>query len=233
MTADEQIPVVLAAHGTQEPSGPVTIEAVAAALSERLGGRRVEVGYLDVIEPTVGQTLAALGSTAVVVPLLLAPGYHVDVDLPAVAAEHDHPVERTASVGPDPRIVDAVLERLVEAGYQQGDAIVLGAAGSSSPRSAEATARTVAELALRTGARVLAAYASASRPSPAEAVAQLRAEGHERVALATYLLAPGLFSERMRAAGADVVSEPIGATPALLDVIVDRITAVEAAQPVG
>jgi sirohydrochlorin ferrochelatase len=226
------LPVVLAAHGTQDPGGPETVDAVARLLERQLGDRPVTVGYLDVIRPTVGDALARVDGPALVVPLLLAPGYHVDVDLPAVAAAHPHLVVRTASVGPDPRLLDAVLDRLREAGWRPGDAVVLGAAGSSSPASAAATRQAVAELAARTGSPVVAAYASASSPTPAEAVRALRAAGHRRVALATYLLAPGLFAQRMREAGADVVSDPIGTAPALLEVVHARIRTATAAAAV-
>ena len=225
------LPVLLAAHGTQDPAGPATVEEVAALLRRELGDRPVTVGYLDVIRPTVGDALARIDGPALVVPLLLAPGYHVDVDLPAVAAQHLHPVVRTRSVGPDPRLLDAVLERLVEAGWRRGDAVVLGAAGSSSEASAAATAQAVAWLAARTGDQVVAAFASASSPTPREAVAALRAAGHQRVAVATYLLAPGLFADRMREAGADVVSRPIGTSHTLLEVISARIAAATAASP--
>ena len=221
-------PVVIAAHGTADPAGQRPVEAVVARVRQALPGRTVAVGYLDVIGPTVGEALTVLDAPALVVPLLLAPGYHVDVDLPEVAAAAAHPVQCTPPVGPEPLLVAAVLRRLVEAGYRDGDAIVLGAAGSSSARSAAATAQAVAWLAELTGAEVLAAYASASPPSPAEAVAQLRASGAQRVVLATYLLAPGYFADRMHDAGADAVGGPIGPADELLQVILGRVAEAEA-----
>lgn len=216
-------PVVIAAHGTADIAGQQTIEAVAARVRQAMPGRRVEVGFLDVISPTVGDALVLADAPAVAVPLLLAPGYHVDVDLPSVAAQVPHPVQITAPVGPDVELVKATLRRLTEAGWQAGDAVVLGAAGSSSARSAAATAQAVEWLGGLTGSRVVAAFASASPPSPAEAVASLRAEGFSRVALATYLLAPGFFADRMHDAGADMVSAPIGPADELIDIVVSRV----------
>ncbi|NHC46308.1 sirohydrochlorin chelatase [Motilibacter aurantiacus] len=216
-------PVVIAAHGTAEEAGLRTVEAMAERVATALPGRQVRVGYLDVVGPTVGETLAALDAPALVVPLLLAPGYHVDVDLPAVAAAAAHPVVCTAPVGPDERLVGLALRRLLEAGYEPGGPVVLGAAGSSSARSAAATAQAVRWLAARTGGEVVAAYASATPPTPAEAVARLRAGGARRVALATYLLAPGFFAERMHDAGADLVSAPLGDAPEVTEVVLDRV----------
>lgn len=221
-------PLVIAAHGTADPAGPATVDAIAERVRGALPGRRVAVGYLDVISPTVGDALAALDAPALVLPLLLAPGYHVDVDLPAVAAAAAHPVTCTASLGPDPRLLRAVLRRLHEAGYRDGDPVVLGAAGSSSPRSAAATAQAVGWLSDLTGGPVTAAYASASPPTPVDAVAGLRTAGRP-VALATYLLAPGFFADRMHDAGADLVSAPLGTADEVLEVLLDRVRVAEQA----
>nr|WP_269204734.1 CbiX/SirB N-terminal domain-containing protein [Motilibacter deserti] len=215
--------MVVAAHGTENADGLRTVHAIAARVAARVPQREVRVGFLDVVGPSVADTLAGLAEPAVVVPLLLAPGYHVDVDLPAVAAAAPAPTRCTAPVGPDRRLVVAAHRRLQEAGWRRGDAVVLGAAGSSSPRSAAATAQAVAWMAELTGSPVVAAYASASAPTPAEAVARLRAAGACRVAVATYLLAPGFFAGRMHDAGADIVSAPIGDAPEVAAVVLDRL----------
>lgn len=60
-------------------------------------------------------------------------------------------------------------------------------------------------------------------PSVAEAVSRTRG----RVAVASHLLAPGLFQSRLCESGADVVARPLGLHP----LIVDRACAL-AAQPV-
>ena len=71
-----------------------------------------------------------------------------------------------------------------------------------------------------------AGYASAGEPSPAAAVAGLLAAGAPRVVVATYLLAPGLFADRIRqwslAAGAAAVSPALGACAEVADVVLDR-----------
>jgi sirohydrochlorin ferrochelatase len=99
---------------------------------------------------------------------------------------------------------------------------VLAVAGSSDPRShvdAEATAALLAE---RLGRTVVAAYHSATTPSVVEAVAALRAAGHPRISVATYLLSPGRFADAVKSSGADVVSDPLGVHPALIELIVQR-----------
>jgi len=70
------------------------------------------------------------------------------------------------------------------------------------------------------------AYASAAEPSPATAVADLLRDGAPRVLVATYLLAPGLFADRIRqaalAVGAAAVSPALGACVEVADVLLDR-----------
>jgi sirohydrochlorin ferrochelatase len=57
-------------------------------------------------------------------------------------------------------------------------------------------------------------------------VADLLQGGARRVAVATYLLAPGLFADRIRetslAAGAAAVSAPLGAADDVADVLLGR-----------
>jgi sirohydrochlorin ferrochelatase len=73
------------------------------------------------------------------------------------------------------------------------------------------------------------AYASAAEPSPAAAVVGLLRDGAPRVVVATYLLAPGLFADRIRqaavAAGAAAVSPALGACAEVAEVLLDRFFA--------
>jgi sirohydrochlorin ferrochelatase len=127
----------------------------------------------------------------------------------------------TGAVGTDPAGADA-------ANSDGGDtAVVLAAAGSSRPTANAAVARLAGAWRSARGWRdVVPAYASAASPTPAEAVDALRRSGAPRVAVATYLLAPGVFADRVReqslAAGADAVSGVLGAAPEVADVIINR-----------
>jgi len=105
---------------------------------------------------------------------------------------------------------------------------VLAAAGSSDPRANATVAALAAGWQARGGwRRVVPAYASAAGPSPGEAVRALRASAADGpVVVASYLLAPGYFADKIRdpalEAGADVVSAALGAAPEVADVILDR-----------
>jgi sirohydrochlorin ferrochelatase len=60
-------------------------------------------------------------------------------------------------------------------------------------------------------------------------VARLRAEGARRVAVASWLLAPGLFHRALGESGADVVAEPLSTHEAVAELVVARYTAALAA----
>ncbi|MET0915413.1 MAG: sirohydrochlorin cobaltochelatase, partial [Jiangellaceae bacterium] len=81
--------------------------------------------------------------------------------------------------------------------------------------------RTASALTARLGRPVVAAYASAGEPRVDVAVARLRSEGR-RVAIATYLLAPGFFHDQLRNAGADVVTAPLLPHPAITRLVLRR-----------
>jgi sirohydrochlorin ferrochelatase len=112
-------------------------------------------------------------------------------------------------------------DRLREAGWRRSDAVVLAAAGSSDPR-AVADVRTAANrLSRRGGSRVRVAFVATGRPKVAPLVAGLRAAGESRIAVASWLLAPGLFHRRLATAQADVLAAPLGAHPAVVDRLVE------------
>jgi sirohydrochlorin ferrochelatase len=225
----------------------------------------VRPAFIELASPLLGDALAVIPADrrAVLVPLLLTSGYHDRVDLPAAAARRPGTV-RAAVLGPDRRLAVALADRLREAGWHPGDAVVLAAAGSSDP-SAVASVHTQADLLRAELAVPVAAVPAAETPTPgfpaepgradassvavteanpprtevgladvrvgfgsaadpdvAAAVAAARAEGARRVVIAPYLVAPGHFMDRLGEAGADVVAAPLGAHPAVLEVILDR-----------
>jgi sirohydrochlorin ferrochelatase len=72
------------------------------------------------------------------------------------------------------------------------------------------------------GQRAELAYAATGEQNVANVVAGLRARGARRVAVASYLLADGLFQDRLRSSGADVVSEPLGTHPGVVRLVASR-----------
>ncbi|WP_090053092.1 sirohydrochlorin chelatase [Lentzea fradiae] len=199
--------LVLAFHGTRSPRGIAVCEEIAAAVRSAVDVP-VVVGYADVLEPSVG---AVVDSPCVVVPVFLAAGYHVRVDIPEQIGGRAGVVV-TRPLGVD--AVPAVRDRLREAGFRRGDAVVLAAAGSSDERALADVRRAGALL----GA-VGIGYVATADPRIADVVAGIRGR---RVAVASWLLAPGVFHSAVVGCGAEVVAEPVGAHPLVVDALVRR-----------
>lgn len=228
MTAAAGRPVLVAcSHGTRDPAGRDTVHAILHGIRAADGGLDVREAFVDVQEPEVADVVSeALAEgeerTVVVVPLLLSGGYHVHVDIARAVAAHPGRAVAAPALGPDERVVDVLRRRLAEAGTGPGDAVVVAAAGSSDPRSSEAVEAVAGSLAATHDGPVFVGYGSAAKPSVPQAVADARQQGAARVVVASYLLAPGYFHDRLAEAGADVVTAPLAPDPLLVDVVLDR-----------
>jgi sirohydrochlorin ferrochelatase len=207
------------AHGTASAAGSEMtarlVDAVRAARPEI----PVDLCFLDVVEPRLADALD--DRPAVVVPLLLSTGYHVQTDIPAAVA--GRPAVRVARhLGPDPLLADVLVDRLPSA---TGGSVGLLATGSSRPEAAVELAAMADLLSRRVhvevqvitlGEDVRAALERLPRP----------------VRVATYLLAEGQFVTTVRAAadGVATVADPLGVHPALVRLVWQRYDeAVEAA----
>jgi sirohydrochlorin ferrochelatase len=223
--------LVLLAHGSRDPRALGTVRALMARVRRLSPALPVHLGHIELTEPLLPDTLAALGDTpAVLVPLLLGRGHHVGQDIPRMAAAACAPTRTAAPLGPHPLLAEALHARLLEAGwppaadeaFRRSSAVVLAAAGSRDPGSATDTRRTARLLAGRLGVPVVPAYASAAAPAVPAAVRALTARGRHRVAIASYLTAPGRFATRCAAAGPWIVSAPLGAHEAMARLVLHR-----------
>ena len=103
-----------------------------------------------------------------------------------------------------------MAERLVESGWRRDDSVILAAAGTSDARRRARPARDGGTGCRPPPARVELAYAATGTPRVPTRWPRLRRRGARRVVVASYLLAEGLFQDRLRASGADLVAEPLG-----------------------
>lgn len=213
------VELVLVAHGTRSAAGVENIAALAEAVSLRVGS--VRTAFVDVLGPTPSEVLSTIEGPAVLLPAFLASGYHVHQDIPEHVELSGHPdVAVTQALGPDPVLATVMTERLREAGWRRGDAVVLAAAGSSDPR-ARREVHTAASMLERHTGPVSVGYVATGEPRVPDVVAAARASG-KRVFVASYLLAEGLFQERLAECGADGVAQPLGVHPDIVNLLVRR-----------
>ncbi|GAA1879041.1 sirohydrochlorin chelatase [Actinomadura bangladeshensis] len=220
-------PALLAvAHGTRDPAGPAVIGSLLDRVRALRPGLRVAEAYGELARPSLEEAAAGLaGGPVVVVPLLLARGYHALIDIPDRAARLLPGAVTSRPLGPDPLLADVLADRLgarTRIPPRRPDAVVLAAAGSADPAGA-ADVRAAAQLLARRLRRpVTCGFVAEGGPALGDAVARLRRRGAGRVVVAPYLLAPGRFLDRARACGADAVAGPIGAHDAAARLVLRR-----------
>jgi hypothetical protein len=167
----------------------------------------VRLAHLDIQSPRLGEVG---GKSDVVVPLLLARGQRVGVDLGrlgATVARH---------LGADDRLVGLASRRLDEAGALPSDDIVMVCAGSSDPQARldiDSAARKLAKL---RHTRITTATISTAH----EVVEAQRRRG--RVAVASWLVAAGTLSDEVTGCRADAIAAPLGLSVELVDTVLDR-----------
>jgi sirohydrochlorin ferrochelatase len=222
--------LIAVAHGSAHPGATATVTALAREVTRLAPVIDIRVAYVQHARPSLPEALADVGRDAVIVPLLLSAGYHLTTDIAAAArSAPQQPARQVAGpLGPDHLLVTALVRRLAEAGVPQGTPVVLAAAGSSDPAATDQVQAQADLLAAELDVPVSTAFAASGSPTVQDAVADLRVRTAGRVAVASYLLAPGYFHDQLATSGADWVTRPLGADPAVAALIIDRYRAVPA-----
>lgn len=216
--ATDDLPgLIVIGHGTADPTGAEETRRTAALVAGMLPGTPVELGFLELVAPSIEDAVAALvdrGCRAVVAaPVLLFRAGHARRDVPealaAAAARHGLPVRQAEPLGGHPAIVALARRRREEAVAGRGEVaaaktrlVVLGR-GSSDPRAVCQLCR----LALATAAGMPATpplhlgFAAAARPTLDEALAEACAvPGVRRIIVQPHLLFSGHVEGQVDAA---------------------------------
>ncbi|WP_020105593.1 sirohydrochlorin chelatase [Nocardia sp. 348MFTsu5.1] len=231
--------LILAAHGSRDPRFAATVARISAAVRDRLGDVDVRLAYLDLNTPTVSEVLAQCSGEILLAPLLLSEAFHSKIDLPSLVDQacRDNPtltVRQLPTLGGDPRIVTALADRLDQVGLRRTDGVVMTAVGSSDVVADNAVRARATELALEIGTPlvelVFATRLGKANETLRAAIDNLRRKGAQRIVVSPYFLSAGLLTERVDTAidnlapGAQIAG-PLGAHPALIDVVCDRYRA--------
>jgi sirohydrochlorin ferrochelatase len=192
----------LISHGTSSALGQFLIEALAEAVTDDLQVRglvdEVMLGHVDVQDPGVDEVIDRLPADrpAVLVPLLLSPGYHVHVDLAeALEGAGDRDIRLASTLGPDPRLARILAERLPR--LRDDDEVVLAAAGSSDER-ANASCEEMGRLLTDELGRAVSVGFLAGGGAPLKTIVEQNRQSGCRLVIANYLLAPGFFDDLAR-----------------------------------
>jgi sirohydrochlorin ferrochelatase len=149
-----------------------------------------------------------------------------------VERQRDPDLLVSKALGPDWLLAELCVRRLVHAGAHQNDTIVLGVAGSDDPGVIADYSRAAQLLSAVWGGPVHIGSLQGRDTPLGDAIDIARAYGR-RVVIASYVLTPGATADRLRQAGADLVTAPIldGAAPdrRLIQLVLERCEQVLAA----
>ncbi|GAB2571038.1 sirohydrochlorin chelatase [Kribbella endophytica] len=223
--------LIAAAHGTADPRGIQVIHALTREIARQRPTVPVSLGFVDVdmpALPSLVERVVADSNQAVIVPLLLSSGYHVTTDINAEAHRRPHRVTAAEPLGPHAVLAQILADRLADQPVSRGadglrgvDSVVLAAAGSSDHRALLDCSSVAADLSEVIDRPVEVGYVSGA----GERLPAVLARTSGRVAVATYLLAPGFFADRVAAvagAAGALVSAPLGADPRLATLALHR-----------
>ena len=217
------ISLIATSHGTDVVAARSSITALVEAVREASPHLDVREAFVDVQEPPVARVVDSIEGLAVVVPLLLAPGFHVHVDIEQAVDRPSAVASKT--LGPDARLTGVLLRRLADAGATSDDVIVLGAAGSTDARARQSVDAAARMLGSAWGSPVPVGYVGGTGTSIDEIVRDASRSGR-RVVVASYLMAPGFFYDRLLGCGADVVTRPVldglDVDPDMVSLVLDR-----------
>ncbi|HZX03228.1 sirohydrochlorin chelatase [Kribbella sp.] len=203
--------LIAVAHGTADARGLRVVHELVRQLAVLRPDVPISLGFVDLVTPALPALVRRITEDtdqAVVVPLLLSSGYHVYVDVAAEARRYPGRVHAAAALGPDPVLVDVLADRLGD--LSRIDQVVLAAAGSSDPRALDDCETTAQLLAQRIDRPVRVGYVSRGH------LGTVLSRTPGRVAVATYLLAPGFFNDLVhRHAGVRPVTAPLAPDPRL------------------
>ncbi|MEI6240341.1 MAG: CbiX/SirB N-terminal domain-containing protein [Planctomycetia bacterium] len=216
--------VVIVGHGTADPVGAAETHAVGKLVADMLPGVPVEVGFLEVIGPAIGDALAALAARGcrrvVAAPLILFTAGHAKRDIPEALDAGGRAaglvVHQAAAMGCHPSIVALARRRRREAvrGLEPVPAAAMGLVmigrGSSDPRAVsqllEFTAATFAPGASACphdleACRIGLGFVAAARPSLVDGLdAAAAGPDVRRVVVQPHLLFRGHVEEQAAAA---------------------------------
>ncbi|NMN94620.1 CbiX/SirB N-terminal domain-containing protein [Antrihabitans stalactiti] len=223
-------PLIAVAHGSRDPRSAATIHAAVEQIRIARPDLDVRLAFLDLNAPSIDCVVDGVVADgyreAVVVPLLLGSAFHARVDLPAILARHSRlSLTQSDVLGSDPLLVDAVRDRILEAGVDLDDETVGVAVAAVGSSSASANHKTdgIARLVAQGTAWTAKTCFATTEPGVTDAVASLRAAGAQRIVVAPWFLAPGLLTDRVTALSPNTLhANTIGTHPALAEVAIAR-----------
>jgi sirohydrochlorin ferrochelatase len=211
MGVNDTVTGLLIAHGSPDPRHAVALERLATLVGAERGGNtvRCDIAYLEHNEPTLAQwleTAAERGGYGVrAIGLLLASGYHANVDIPRAldSASGRLDITNLGTLGAGDWVIPVLERAIADVGGGTASSVVLVSAGSSQAQARSDLRRTCELLASQRHGPVLPAAVTGPDPRPEQVVAALTAQTSD-VVVVPLMLAPGSLADQATAAATTI-----------------------------
>jgi len=211
--------IVLAGHGSRDPDGVREFEQLVALMRERVGGRRLDYGYLEFAQPTLAEavqaSIAAGSRRIVVVPALLFAATHAKNDMPGELqllqqAFPNIALHFGAALDLHPLLLRLAQQRIVEAEarathyIRRADTcLVVVGRGTSDPDANSEIAKLCRMLEEGMGfGTSFVCYSGTAKPLVADGLRAAARLGHKRLIVLPFLLFDGILVKRIYDAAA-------------------------------
>lgn len=240
--------VILVGHGSRDSAANDEFQSLVARYQARRADVELHHGYIELVHPTLAESLAAVPDSVkrvALLPLFLFAAGHVKHDVPRALAEArrvrpDVAFHAARPLGVDPQLVELVLARadecspIADDGAARATTVVMVGRGASDPEAGAEfckLAELVAEA--RPFRSVIPCFLGISRPRLDEALELAVRERPERLVIVPYFLFGGQLVQRARTLAADfaerfpwikfAVAEPLGIDERLMRVMDARL----------
>jgi sirohydrochlorin ferrochelatase len=226
--------IIYIAHGSRRPAAN---QKFISFIKEAMKQSTFEIqayGFLEHAEPSIRQVIEACvqqgADRIIVVPVLLLPGIHSNVDIPAEIQKAEKlypeiPFFYRAPLGSDKTMVGILHERLISQGFMQGkdEAVLLVGHGSRDPESVVEFQKLASLLSNEINLEVHTAYLTTS-VFYHEKVEELGTRPYEKIYVLPFLLFTGGFTVKMEMNNENIiVCDPIGFDDKLIPLIHKRV----------
>lgn len=220
---------LLIAHGSPDPRHAATMSRLVAAVNER--GVRCELAYLEHNTPGVAEWLRTRGATRsgpiAVTGLLLAPGYHAQVDVPQLLGKGPATllIDDRGPLGLGPWLNPTLDDLVTRFDGTSSSPVIVASAGSSRAEASAYVAEFVVQCGSTRPGSVTFAVATGPGLAVADAIAAASTVDDAAIVL-PLMVAHGVLADRIAdladAAGVTVTGT-LSDSPAFVDALVSRV----------
>lgn len=222
--------LLFVAHGSRLPAYQEDAQAFVAAWLERNPSHKVELCYLELMEPSFKAALTTVEVDTYIVPLFLHEGWHFKHDISKMISDAEKQVTTLPPLTVDKLLVEALHDRLSALVPVDG-AVVIYSHGNRASEQQIHLFKLAMELQVKSGLRCLIAVAK-GEPNFAAVCQTLIDSGEKKITVLPHFLFAGAWQKKLAVLEQELtaekqvevqVAEPLGHHPAMLQMIENEI----------